>query len=118
LNAFLVFLEQASPESIVIAATNHRQILDRALFRRFDLVITYHLPSAPEATKVMRSRLGPIAKGLRWRSLEDATVGLSHAELVKASEAAAKRALMRGDEHVRAPDVLAALTDRQAGSVA
>ncbi|MGH8604587.1 MAG: AAA family ATPase, partial [Gammaproteobacteria bacterium] len=40
LNSFLVFLEQASPESIVIAATNHRSILDKALFRRFDAVLT------------------------------------------------------------------------------
>ena len=31
LNSFLVFLEQASTESIVIAATNHPSILDRAL---------------------------------------------------------------------------------------
>ena len=44
LNSFLVFLEQASPESIVVAATNHRTILDKALFRRFDVVLTYHLP--------------------------------------------------------------------------
>jgi SpoVK/Ycf46/Vps4 family AAA+-type ATPase len=39
LSSFFVFLEQASPESIVVAATNHRAILDRALFRRFDLVL-------------------------------------------------------------------------------
>jgi SpoVK/Ycf46/Vps4 family AAA+-type ATPase len=39
LNSFLVFLEQASTESIVIAATNHRAILDKALFRRFDVSI-------------------------------------------------------------------------------
>ncbi len=43
LNSFLVFLEQAGPDSIVVAATNHRSILDRALFRRFDVVITYQL---------------------------------------------------------------------------
>lgn len=118
LNSFLVFLEQASPESIVVAATNHRAILDRALFRRFDMVITYDLPSQTEAVKVMRARLGPLAKGFRWRSIEKNAAGLSHADLVKASEAAAKQALMRGDGHVRVEDLTTALRARQAGAVA
>jgi SpoVK/Ycf46/Vps4 family AAA+-type ATPase len=118
LNSFLVFLEQASAESIVVAATNHRAILDRALFRRFDMVITYELPSETEAVDVMKARLGPLAKGLRWRGIGKDAVGLSHADLVKASEAAAKQALMRGDERVSAADVIAALRSRQAGAVA
>ncbi len=67
LNSFLVFLEQASAESIVVAATNHRAILDRALFRRFDVVITYGLPDAPEAAAVIKRRLGPLGKGLPWQ---------------------------------------------------
>ncbi len=117
LNSFLVFLEEASPESIVVAATNHRAILDRALFRRFDLVITYGLPTAKEAAAVMRARLGPMAKGIRWSALSKATAGLSHADLVKGAEAAAKQALMRGDERVGADDLTVALAARRAASV-
>lgn len=118
LNSFLVFLEQASPESIVVAATNHRQILDHALFRRFDMVITYDLPDREEAVTVMKARLGPLAKGLRWQSVGKKVAGLSHADLVKASETAAKRALMRGDEHVTTADVSAALIARGTTEVA
>jgi SpoVK/Ycf46/Vps4 family AAA+-type ATPase len=118
LNSFLVFLEQASAESIVVAATNHRAILDRALFRRFDMVINYGLPTNAEAVKVMKVRLGPLAKGMRWRGIEKEAAGLSHADLVKASEAAAKQALMGGREHVSAEDVTAALRARKAGGVA
>ena len=118
LNSFLVFLEQASAESIVVAATNHRAILDRALFRRFDMVINYGLPSSAEAVKVMKARLGPLAKGMRWRGIENEAAGLSHADLVKASEAAAKQALMGGHDHVSAEDIIAALLARKAGGVA
>ena len=46
LNSFLLFLESAGPQSIVVAPTNHKSILDRALFRRFDLVLNYRLPSS------------------------------------------------------------------------
>ncbi len=118
LNSFLVFLEQASPESIVVAATNHRKILDHALFRRFDMVITYDLPNREEAVAVMKARLGPLAKGLRWQSVGKKVAGLSHADLVKASETAAKMALMRGDEHVTNADVSAALIARGTTEVA
>jgi SpoVK/Ycf46/Vps4 family AAA+-type ATPase len=113
LNSFLVFLEHASAESIVVAATNHQAILDRALFRRFDLVIHYSLPDEQQAVAVMRSRLGSLRKGIRWAAVGPATVGLSPAELVKASEAAAKLALMRGDDRVAMDDLIDALRARR-----
>jgi SpoVK/Ycf46/Vps4 family AAA+-type ATPase len=117
LNSFLVFLEQAGPQSIVIAATNHRSILDRALFRRFDLVIVYGLPSAEEAQAVMRRRLGKLGVEVAWPEVTAVADGLSHADLVKAAEAAAKRALMRHEERVTTSDVAEALTARRAASL-
>jgi len=117
LNSFLVFLEQASSESIVVAATNHRSMLDRALFRRFDMVIAYRLPDAAEGAAVMKRRLGPIGRGLRWNSIALEGDGLSHADLVKAAEAAAKAALMRGDDKVRRDDVVQALAARHSASL-
>ncbi len=117
LNSFLVFLEQASSESLVIAATNHRSMLDRALFRRFDAVVTYALPDADEREAVLRRRLGTLARRLAWRSLPEAGDGLSHADLVKAAESAAKQALMRGATRVTASDLVEALTARRAASI-
>jgi SpoVK/Ycf46/Vps4 family AAA+-type ATPase len=43
LNSFLQFLEQDDSDSIVLGATNHVGLLDRALFRRFDAVLEYSL---------------------------------------------------------------------------
>lgn len=117
LNSFLVFLEQSSPESIVIAATNHRSILDKALFRRFDAVLTYDLPDAKQAGSVMRGRLSSLAKGIRWQSVTKHAEGLSHADLVKAAESAAKSVLMRGETQVTAADLIAALRTRRAASI-
>src|SRR3546814_4209569 len=48
LNSFLQMVEQDDSDSLVIAATNHVGILDRALFRRFDDVIEYDLPDRSE----------------------------------------------------------------------
>lgn len=49
LNTFLLFLDDTQPESLVVAATNHKALLDTALFRRFDTVIGYALPNSGEA---------------------------------------------------------------------
>ena len=50
LNSFLQFLEESnSTDSVVVAATNHPELLDRALFRRFDDILEYSLPD--EATR-------------------------------------------------------------------
>ena len=117
LNSFFVFLEEASTESLVLAATNHRAILDHALFRRFDAVLTYTLPDTRQATAVMKARLGTLAAGTSMVKLGEYTVGLSHAELVKAAETAAKTVLMRGETHVRREDLITALISRRAASL-
>lgn len=117
LNSFLVFLEEASPESIVLAATNHRTILDKALFRRFDAVLTYDLPDARQAVAVMRARLGSLVTGTSMAKLGDYTSGLSHAELVKAAESAAKVVLMRGETRVDREDLITTLSSRRTASL-
>lgn len=117
LNSFLVFLENSSSESFVIAATNHRAILDKALFRRFDMVLDYALPDATQAAVVMKSRLGSLARGMRWTSLAEDMKGLSHADLVRAAESAAKTVLLTGGAHVTPDDIRDALAARRAASL-
>lgn len=117
LNSFLVFLEEASSESLVLAATNHRAILDKALFRRFDAVLTYSLPDARQAVAVIKARLGTLASGTSMAKLGEYTAGLSHAELVKAAETAAKAILMRGETKVQRDDIIEALISRRTASL-
>jgi SpoVK/Ycf46/Vps4 family AAA+-type ATPase len=117
LNSFLVFLENMGPESMVIAATNHRAILDKALFRRFDAVLNYTLPDARQAATVVRTRLGSMAAKTSTTNLGKYTDGLSHADLVKAAESAAKAVLMRGETQVGHDDVVAALSARRSATL-
>lgn len=117
LNSLLMFIENSNSESLIIAATNHRAILDHALFRRFDAVLDYSLPDAEQAAAVMRARLGSLAKGVRWTSLAGSIEGLSHADLVRAAEAAAKGAILTGRTHVGVDDLQAALATRRMGSL-
>jgi hypothetical protein len=79
------------------------------------MVIHYELPKPKEAREVLRARLGSIAKDLRLDRIatNKAVTGLSHAELVKAAESAAKQALIRGDSQILSADLSAALENRR-----
>ncbi|MFZ2114701.1 MAG: ATP-binding protein [Solirubrobacteraceae bacterium] len=113
LNSFLQFLEQDQSESLLVAATNHPQLLDRAIFRRFDAVIEYPLPSAPIAREVITNRLATIRLGrIAWRSVDTAAAGLSHAEITLAAERAAKDTILAGDQTVGSARLISALKER------
>ena len=113
LNSFLLFLDQAPAESLVVAATNHRQLLDRALFRRFDLAILYAPPSVEQAIEVLRRRLIAMdTSAVLWSDVALMTEGLSNAELVKAAESAAKRAIIGGSDVIDKRYLRGALEER------
>ena len=67
LNSFLQFLEQDESHGLIVAATNHPELLDKALFRRFDDVIEYSVPDAVLAEALLRARLDRFdTRGLAW----------------------------------------------------
>jgi SpoVK/Ycf46/Vps4 family AAA+-type ATPase len=114
LNSFLQFLEQDESNSIIVAATNHPQILDRALFRRFDSVVEYRLPSKDIAEKVMRSRLSPLdTTRVDWSKAVEAAKGLSHSDLTRACEHAAKNAILQHHTRIDTAELVEALTERR-----
>ncbi len=113
LNTFLLFLDDTQPESLVVAATNHQTLLDTALFRRFDAVIAYALPDSRQAVDVLRRRLGAVnTSGVSWDEVGDHVNGLSQAELVRAAESAAKRAILEGSDSVATAALVASLAER------
>jgi AAA+ superfamily predicted ATPase len=98
----------------VLAATNHVEILDEALARRFDEVVEYGLPERPAARAILERRLGKFKLGVRsWPSIEATLDGLSQAELVRAADAVVKDAILEGATQA-SPDALKqALLNRQ-----
>lgn len=115
LNSFLQFLEQDDSPSILVAATNHPQVLDAALFRRFDDVIEYGTPDAGLAEAVMRNKLAAFdVDAVDFSSAAAAAEGLSYGEITHASEAAAKDAVLADTLAVSTRALLEALAERRA----
>jgi SpoVK/Ycf46/Vps4 family AAA+-type ATPase len=115
LNSFLQFLEQDVSDSLVLAATNHPGLLDRALFRRFDEVIEYRLPTGGVAEKVMKARLALLdTSGVSWTEAVVAASDLSHGDIVRACEQAAKNVILAHRRVIDTTTLVEALADRRA----
>lgn len=113
LNSFLQFLEQDESSSIVICATNHPDLLDRALFRRFDDVIEYELPSGDQAGEVMQARLSLLGSSrVDWQAAVRVASGLSYADIVRGCEQAAKDTILAGSLEMETERLVAALEER------
>jgi SpoVK/Ycf46/Vps4 family AAA+-type ATPase len=95
LNSFLQFLEDEKSGSIIIAATNHRTLLDPAIFRRFHAAFAYAKPTPLEARKVLSNQLLQFdLSTIDWAEIENGTESLSQADLVAVADDAARDAVL------------------------
>ncbi|ODN65403.1 AAA family ATPase [Methylophaga muralis] len=114
LNSFLQMLEEDVSNSLIVCATNHVEILDHALFRRFDDVIKYHLPTKSEIVSLFKSRLSQYVKGqFPWAKLADFAHGLSNAEVTLAAQDAIKDYLIDDKEKITLEMLCLAVDDRR-----
>ena len=114
LNSFLQFLEQDESDSLIIAATNHPDLLDKALFRRFDDVLAFELPTPKLARELMTNRLSVFgAQSLDWQVVLPAAAELSFAELARACDDAARNAILDDQGSIETTNLVQALEDRR-----
>ncbi|ENU80165.1 hypothetical protein F975_01919 [Acinetobacter sp. ANC 3789] len=113
LNSFLILLEQSSTDSIIIAATNHPELLDAALNRRFDDIIRFEKPSKKEIKIFIESRLSPFKKeNLEWESIYINCQNLSLGDISKAFDDAAKEVVLYNKGYFTNAILLKSLTRR------
>ncbi len=99
LNSFLLFVEQDASESIIVAATNHPELLDKALYRRFDDIIRFEKPGQDQIKQLVENRLSRFETDqLEWNEINAAANNLSSAEITRACEDAAKEAILNNHE--------------------
>lgn len=115
LNSFLQLMEQPNAtDSILLGATNHPEILDRALLRRFDLVLQFAPPSDEQIKALISKYLRPMRlSGLKWEEIIPAAQGLSQSEIARASEDAVKTAILDERKTLKSEDILRRLNDRR-----
>lgn len=89
--SFLQLMDADRSGSIIIAATNFDELLDRAVFRRFDVILPFALPTAEQLTKLIHVRLRAfdLPKGVA-ADAAGLGVGLSFADAARACDDAVR----------------------------
>ena len=102
---------ELSRDSIIIAATNHHELLDPAIWRRFNRVLAIEKPSTEDIQKLID---GYIKKGnvlfdinlKKQKMLGNSLSGLSHADVKTVINNAIKSCLINGDQKIVMFDIL------------
>lgn len=115
LNSFLQFMEEENAtDSLIICATNHPSLLDRALLRRYDQVLEFEPPTQTQIKEIITSNLKPMKTSrLAWKKILEAAENLSQSELVRAADDAVKSAILDERKVVLTDDLLMRLDERR-----
>ena len=108
--AFLQFIDADRSPSILVAATNHAELLDRAIFRRFDVVLAFELPSEAAIAELLALRvpLGGFSSAF-LASLARHARGLTFADVARACDDALRSMVLAGETMLREQDLVTAI---------
>lgn len=106
-NNFLQMLDNFKGDSILFAATNHQNILDSAIWRRFDAVIEYELPDEKMREQLFASYLRSIKhdKNINFQDAAKNSHGLSPADIKMIAVEAMKTAILDSRNTLTTNDV-------------
>lgn len=106
-NNFLQMLDNVKGDSLLFAATNHQNILDSAIWRRFDAVIDYELPDEVTREKLFEHYLKPLKrdKKLDLNQVAKQSKGYSPADIKMIAIEALKSAIIDQRDCLSAKDL-------------
>jgi SpoVK/Ycf46/Vps4 family AAA+-type ATPase len=115
LNSFLINIEKDQSNSIIIAATNLPESLDKALFRRFDDVINYPLPGLDQiALALKKATQGySFTQKVNFKTVAKLADGLNYSDIIKACEDAIKEMILTGSLKVELLNLERALAKKR-----
>jgi SpoVK/Ycf46/Vps4 family AAA+-type ATPase len=102
LNTFLLQIEKDNSNSLIIAATNYPESLDKALFRRFDDIVQFPLPDKEKIYQLYKKELSEfkLSKKFNLSKIAQESIGLSYAEVHRICEDIIKDYLVYGSDEV------------------
>ena len=88
-------IDNWTSKSLLIAATNHKELLDPAVWRRFEAVIEFGMPSQSDVRRTVELYLGE--PGNQWGAILARTLqGLSYADIERIIRRAKREAVIQG----------------------
>lgn len=109
-NMLLQLLEDYRGDGLIIAATNHYESLDKAIYRRFDEAVEIPRPGIVEIGRLLKMTLSSldIEEGMNLDVFGASLDGFSFSDVERIAQNAAKRCVMANRQKVGLPDLEAA----------
>jgi len=99
--ALIQNIDSLPNDAIVVAATNHNQLLDPAIWRRFSFRIPMPLPDEISRKKMWQHFIGELApKNLKWDRLVYLSRGISGAVIEQVSLDTKRRCVIDGNSRI------------------
>lgn len=109
-NSLLQNMDEYCKDGILIAATNHQELLDNAIWRRFQTVIEMIKPGNREI-RIMFEQLPEFIdqsaiKVSQWKKIEEALSGLSYSDVKNILNNMVKKLVIKGRNQMEFVDVI------------
>lgn len=110
-NAVLQMMDGYRGESILIATTNYETLLDKAVWRRFDEVVRFEMPSLEQIKRLLAVKLSGVRRNFEPDDGQVASLfkGMSHADIERVLRRAVKEMILSGREFLEKNHLDAAL---------
>jgi len=109
-NSLLQLIDNATNQSIFVAATNHEKLLDSAVWRRFDEVIFFDNPTVEQRTALLSRYLSAIRyTAINLSTFAERLENATGADIERICSDAIKAVVLRGERTVTADDLEVAI---------
>ncbi|MBI1424966.1 MAG: AAA family ATPase [Gammaproteobacteria bacterium] len=115
-NAFLQMMDAYEGKSLLIAATNHEKILDTAVWRRFDEVLSFDYPNLEQIRRLLSVKLRGVRREFETDDsrISNMFKGMSHADIERVIKRAIKDMVVSGKEFLTERHIESALRKEEA----
>ena len=109
-NSLLQNIDDFSQEGILIAATNHADMLDSAVWRRFQTIIELPTPGSDEIRRFINQFPKVVNEGSitesQWKTIINAMSGLSYSDIKDIVQNMLKKAVLKNKTGIECADYL------------
>ena len=110
-NSLIQNIDTFSSDSILIAATNHHELLDPAIWRRFTTIVTLNKPQTDEITALLQNLLWDkdnnfLDNEKKLALISGALEGMSHSDIKTVTTNALREVILSGRECLSSCDLL------------
>lgn len=112
-NSLLMMIDEFDGNSILVAATNLEETVDRAIWRRFDEVVEFDKPTKAQIGKLLKIKTRNFPAGFDVMGYANQFIGMSYAQVERACLSAIRASILQNRETIEEKHFKSAIAHEQ-----